>query len=350
MDQNTAMEMKATMNPLFNEGAFSRPDETDDKLFYSRDRFVDHLDSLALDTVEKLIGTLIIEKKPLILDLMAGWNSHIPDRIKPDRVIGLGLNENELKGNECLSETILHDLNKDPHLPFPDHSIDIVLNTVSVDYMVNPFEVFSEVGRILKPGGLFLVIFSNRMFPQKATKIWQDSSEDERVLLVEDLFKLAGHFKESRFFVSKGKPRPQEDKYFPESKVSDPIYALYADKKGGENKERPVLDLYYGERLSEEELAKRKSQIKHTLKCPHCGAKLKKWLVPFNPFSCTWDNEFMYICFNDACPYYVRGWDHMNRQGNGSNSYRLMYNPEKDCVLPIPVPSPRALRDGIVEE
>jgi SAM-dependent methyltransferase len=303
-----------------------------------------------LDTVEKLIGTLIVEENPVILDLMAGWNSHIPKNIKSDRVIGLGLNENELKENKSLSEYMLHDLNKDPHLPFPDNSFDIILNTVSVDYITKPFEVFDETGRILKPGGLFLVTFSNRMFPQKAIKIWRDSSEDERVLLVEDLFKLAGVFKDPRVFISTNKPRPKDDKYYPVNKISDPIYAVYGEKKGGKDIERPVFNMYYGERLSDEELKRRKSEIKYTLKCPHCGAKLKKWLVPDNPFSCTWDNEFMYICFNDACPYYVRGWDHMNRQGTGGQSYRLMYNPEKDCASSIPVPSPKALRNGIVED
>ena len=76
---------------------------------------------------------------------------------------------------------------------------------------------------------------------------------------------------------------------------------------------------------------------------------MKKWAVPDNPFSQTWDNEFMYICFNDACPYYVRGWDHMAREVQKSISYRLMYNPERDYCLPIPVPSPFALKEGIVE-
>jgi len=350
MDHYTALAMKSSMNPLFKEGAFSRMDDMEDSIFYSQDRFVDHLDSLALNTVEKLIGTLIVEEKPAILDLMAGGNSHIPENIKPGHVIGLGLNESELKQNQSLSEYVIHNLNKDATLPFPDNYFDIVLNTVSVDYMIKPFEIFDEVGRILKPGGLFLVIFSNRMFPQKAIKIWKDSSEDERVLLVEDLFRLAGSFQEPRVFMSKEKPRPEDDKYYPENRVSDPVYAVYADKKGGESKERPVFHMHYGERLSDEELKKRKKEIKHTLKCPHCRVKLKKWLVPDNPFACTWDNEFMYICFNDACPYYVRGWDHMNREGAGGHSYRLMYNPEKDCVMPIPVPSPKALRDGIVEE
>ena len=61
-------------SPIFGTDAFSRLDESDDLEFYSRDRFVSHLDSLALSTVEKLIGTLVVEESPAILDLMAGWN------------------------------------------------------------------------------------------------------------------------------------------------------------------------------------------------------------------------------------------------------------------------------------
>ena len=179
-------------SPIFGTDAFSRLDESDDLEFYSRDRFVSHLDSLALSTVEKLIGTLVVEESPAILDLMAGWDSHIPGDLRAREAVGLGLNENELRKNKVLSETVIHDLNKDPYLPFPDNRFDVVVNTVSVDYMTKPAEVFKEVGRVLKPGGLFLVIFSNRMFPEKAVKVWREAGEDERVLLVEDFFKEAG--------------------------------------------------------------------------------------------------------------------------------------------------------------
>ena len=101
---------------------------------------------------------------------------------------------------------MLHDLNEDPILPFEDGTFDVVLNTVSVDYMTRPLEVFREIARILKPGGLFLVIFSNRMFPQKAVKIWKESNEAERVMLVEDFFRVTDDFEPARVFVSKGKP------------------------------------------------------------------------------------------------------------------------------------------------
>ena len=63
---------------LFSADSFSRPHNGDDSLFYKKDRFVSHLDSLALSTVEKVIGELIVEGHPMILDLMAGWDSHIP--------------------------------------------------------------------------------------------------------------------------------------------------------------------------------------------------------------------------------------------------------------------------------
>jgi SAM-dependent methyltransferase len=283
---------------------------------------------------------------------MASWDSHIPATVKPEKVVGLGLNEKELKSNPVLSEFVLHDLNKDPKLPFPENTFDAVLNTVSVDYMTKPIEIFRESGRILKPGGILLVIFSNRMFPEKAVKIWREAGEEERVIFVEEFFQEAGLFEKPYFFVSKGKPRPKDDKYAHMGIPSDPVYAVYAEKKGGDPKKnpRPTVKLAYGDHPDESELKKRKAEIKETLRCPYCGEKLKKWAVPENPFACTWENEFMYICFNDACPYYVRGWDCMNSQGNSSTSYRLMYNPEKDCCMPIPVPSHNALREGIIED
>ena len=351
VEKNVAENTTSSTNPIWGTDAFSRLDESDDSEFYARDRFVSHLDSLALSTVEKLIETLVVEENPAILDLMAGWDSHIPDHLRASEVVGLGLNENELRKNKVLSEVVIHDLNKDPRLPFPDNRFDVVINTVSVDYMTKPAQVFKEVARILKPGGLFLVIFSNRMFSEKAVRVWREAGEEERVLVVEDFFKAAGAFEKPIGFVSKGKPRPKNDKYAHLGIPSDPIYAVYADKKGGDpfRGERPELMVSYGEPLDQEIFERRKKTIKQTLRCPHCGEKMLKWAVPENPFEVTWDNDFMYICFNDACPYYVRGWDFMYREGSRSCSYRLMYNPEKDCCMPVPVPTPKALRESIIE-
>jgi len=344
-------EQVSVISPMFSDDAFSRLDVTDDAIFYTRDRVVSHLDALALSTVKYLISHLIVEEQPAILDLMAGWDSHIPETLRPSEVVGLGLNEKELKQNKALTEYALHDLNRDPRLPFPDNRFDAVINTVSVDYMTQPGPVFKEVARILRPGGLFLVIFSDRMFPQKAVKLWRESSHDERVILVDELFKQSGGFEKTSLFVSRGKPRPADDKYADAAPLSDPVYALYAEKKGGspDRKQRPAVSMGYGDSLDKEEVEQRKACIKETLCCPYCGQKLSKWEVPDNPFCQTWDNEFMYICFNDECPYFVRGWDKMYRDTLQGMSYRLMYNPEKDRCMPIPVPSHQALKDGIIE-
>jgi SAM-dependent methyltransferase len=349
--QETQKDKTIRTSPIFADRAFSRVDESEDSVFYSRDRFVSHLDDLALKTIEDLIGELIVEKNPVILDLMAGWDSHIPKRVIPEKVVGLGLNGNELSQNEVLSEALIHDLNKKSSLPFQGQIFDAVINTVSVDYMTNPIEVFRDVGRILKPGGLFLVIFSNRMFPQKAVKVWRESSEEERVLLVEEFFKEAGAFEMPTVFVSKGKPRPEEDKYAHLGIPSDPVYAVYADRKGlgSSRKSRPFVTASYGQELEKEELDQRKRAVKKTLRCPYCGEKMRKWAVPDNPFAQTWDNEFMFICFNDACSYFVKGWDFMYRDGNRGVSYRLMYNPEKDRCMPVPVPTRHALKEGILD-
>jgi SAM-dependent methyltransferase len=347
-------EKKAPMNisPIYHERAFTRKNEEDDKVFYSLDRFVNHLDSLALSTVEKIIGSLVIEEEPVILDFMAGWNSHIPGNLTPSKVIGLGLNRNELEKNKDLTEWIIHDINHDFYLPFRSDYFDIVINTVSVDYMTDPINIFGEVGRVLKPGGLFLVIFSNRMFPEKAVKVWRESSEEERVILVQEFFNESGMFENTSVFMSKGRPRPKDDKYAESGLPSDPVYAVYSDKKGGNplRGKRPAIINDYENVLTAEEVERKKKKVKETLNCPYCGERMKKWAVPDNPFSCTWDHDFMYICFNDCCRYYVKGWDHMFKEGNRGVSYRLMYNPENDCCSPIPVPSSKSLKEGIIHE
>jgi SAM-dependent methyltransferase len=317
--------------------AFSRLDETDDTLFYLRDRFVDHLDATALVTVERIIATLLNEDSPAILDLMAGWSSHLADTIRPARVVGLGLNVNELDRNPALSEIVIHDLNRDPRLPFPDAAFDAVLNTVSVDYMVRPVEVFREVARVLKPGGLFLVIFSNRVFPEKAVKVWRESSEAVRVDLVRSFFAGAGGFGTVRSHASVGMPRPEDDRHFVPGRPSDPVYAVYAERKGGaaDRPPRPEITLDTLPEPDPAEVERRKKQVRRTLRCPYCDRPLTRWKVPDTPFN-EWDADYVYVCFDAACPYHVRSHSVMQQQGNVGFTYRLMYLRERDRFYCVP--------------
>ena len=60
----------------------------------------------------------------------------------------------------------------DPTLPFDDASFDVITNSLSVDYMTKPLELFSEMYRVLRPGGLACCAFTNRCFPTKVVPIW----------------------------------------------------------------------------------------------------------------------------------------------------------------------------------
>ncbi len=336
---------------LQGEEAFRRQDEGEDTLFYRRPRFVSHLDSTANTTLQRLIGGLVVEEDPAILDLMASVDSHLPSRMQPSRVTGLGLNEEELRANPSLTDGVVHDLNLDPSLPFPDQTFDVVLNALSVEYLTRPNRVFREVGRVLKPGGLFLVAFSNRWFPPKVVRAWEEAKEEERLGIVEEYFRKAEAFGPTEFFISMGLPRPEDDRYFSLGIPSDPVFAVFAEKPGapGSRRSRMVLRDPAQMEVDWDAVQLRKKKVGETMECPYCLTRLSKWEVPDDP-CIDWPNEFLYLCFNDFCPFLVRGWRHMWNQGILGVSYRYLFNPLTGTSTTVPVRGLTDLRPGIVGE
>lgn len=85
--------------------------------------------------------------------------------------------------------------------------------------------------------------------------------------------------------------------------------------------------------------------------CPHCGETMGRWATPQTPFggSTTWTTEFLYICFNDECPYFVDGWDWMWNNYHQYVSYRHMLDPATGKTSPIPVSSYDSLKDRILD-
>ncbi|KAL4581562.1 hypothetical protein LXL04_006085 [Taraxacum kok-saghyz] len=166
-----------------------------DKNFYTHPRFTTHVDNNFITTSGEskpksyvvhyisgssdppsllinspLITTLTdlytkkINPEFQILDLMSSWVSHLPDNVKYKKVIGHGLNAIELAKNPRLDSY--------------------------------PEKVFAEVFRLLKPRGVFIVSFSNRMFYKNAIGAWRDGSEDSRVQLVIRYFECVDGFTE----------------------------------------------------------------------------------------------------------------------------------------------------------
>jgi SAM-dependent methyltransferase len=162
-------------------------DDTDDALFYDYPRFVTHVDQGFIEQLTQLYRERL-RPQTRILDLMSSWVSHLPEELEFAHVEGHGLNAEELAKNPRLDHFFVQDLNQTPQLPLADQSFDAVLNTVSVQYLQYPEAILSEIQRVLKPGGVAIVSFSNRMFYQKAIQAWREETEAGRVQLVQRYF------------------------------------------------------------------------------------------------------------------------------------------------------------------
>lgn len=214
---------------FFADPAFTRLADEPDAGFYAQARLVDHIDRTATAQIESLYGRLI-PKGARVLDLMSSWKSHLPPETAPTEVVGLGMNAEELAANPLLGERLVHDLNLEPRLPFEDQRFDAVVCTVSVEYLTRPLEVFTEVRRVLRPGGRFIVTFSNRWFPPKVILTWQEAHEFERPGLVLEYFLRAGGFRDLETFSLRGLPRPADDKYADRLAHADPVYAVWGSR------------------------------------------------------------------------------------------------------------------------
>jgi ubiquinone/menaquinone biosynthesis C-methylase UbiE len=132
-----------------------------------------------------------------------------------------------MEDNPQLTGHVVHDLNMDPRLPFGDQTFDAVICSVSVEYMTNPFIVFLDVARILKPEGYFVHTFSNRWFPPKAIRMWTELNEFERMGLVLEYFLGSGAYENLKTYSARGWPRPVTDRYYAQIHTADPVYAVW---------------------------------------------------------------------------------------------------------------------------
>ncbi len=177
--------------PGLPPAAFDKADPSPDAEFYDYPRFVTHIDDMAIAAVTQVYRE-ILPQGGSVLDLMSSWVSHLPEDVTYASVIGHGMNAEELAANPRLSRWFVQDLNVEPALKLGDGLFDGVCLCASVQYLQRPVDVFREVRRVLRPGGSFVVSFSNRCFPTKAVAIWQAFSGPDQQRLVSAYMQAAG--------------------------------------------------------------------------------------------------------------------------------------------------------------
>ena len=226
-----------TYSNTFKAGDFRRLDETMDSNFYTEPRFVEHIDSKAVDALiayhsselEKIgIKFHGNSKYPSrVLDLCSSWVSHLPSwyaDIPPQNreTVGIGMQAEELAQNKQLTKGIVQDLNTSPRLPFQDKSFDVVLCQLSIDYLTKPVEVIKEAGRILSDDGALYISFSNRVFIEKAVGLWTGKSDLSHIETVGDYIHFSEAFEDASLEaidLRKG------------STTGDPLYVVKAIKR-----------------------------------------------------------------------------------------------------------------------
>ena len=204
-------------NNLFPASAFRRQDETPDAEFYHQARFVTHIDDPAIAAVTQLYREYFLPDSA-VLDLMSSWVSHLPAEVAYRRVVGLGMNAAELRGNPRLAAHVVQDLNQNPVLPFADEEFDGAAICVSIDYLTQPVAVLRELARVLRPGAPLVITFSNRCFPSKAVAAWHHLDDRGHLALVHRYLEAAGGWTATELLDRSPQPPGR----------SDPLFAVVA--------------------------------------------------------------------------------------------------------------------------
>ena len=198
-------------------------DASDDSMFYEKPRFVYHLDINFRRYLTKLYERELAEKST-ILDLMSSWDSYLPNQKTYKKIIGHGLNKQELEKNEALETFWTQNLNSNQKLPLENESIDYCLMVAAWQYLQFPENITKEVFRILSQNGKILISFSNRAFWTKAPNIWTHSSEEERI---DYIIKILNEYEFSKIRVIR--EFTSQNKFLPFFN-NDPFYCVIGEK------------------------------------------------------------------------------------------------------------------------
>lgn len=177
---------------VLSEAERARLDEAPDTVFYATPRTMQHAEPQLIDALTRLYASLL-PAGGSVLELCASRHSHLPGGLGLSRVVGQGMNEEELPGNPALSQWWCQDLNAQPLLlEQVDASYDAVLFVNGLQYLTQPELVLTEAWRVLRPGGLLLVAFGDACFPEKVTAGWSTRNMEQRASLVATMLQTNG--------------------------------------------------------------------------------------------------------------------------------------------------------------
>ncbi|MBV8715691.1 MAG: methyltransferase domain-containing protein [Chloroflexi bacterium] len=94
-----------------------------------------------------------------VLDLLCGRDSYLPPDVGYRRVVGLGLDLEELAANLRLDAFVVQNLDLQPRLPFDAAEFEAVALSDAVRLLAEPVVVLLEVGRVLRPGSPLAIAF-----------------------------------------------------------------------------------------------------------------------------------------------------------------------------------------------
>jgi len=210
---------------ILNSYQRTKVDESDDLIFYSSPKFVYHLDSNFRKYLTNLYKKEFLNNS-VILDLMSSWDSYLPKELNYKKVIGHGLNKQELERNKSLDYFWIQNFNINQELPLGDKSINYCLMVAAWQYLQFPEKLALEISRVLSNKGKLLISFSNRAFWTKSPNIWTYSSEEGRIEYVK------------RILISNGFNEPKIVRKFTSKShsllpfiKSDPFYCVMAERK-----------------------------------------------------------------------------------------------------------------------
>lgn len=138
-----------------------------------------------IDHVEYFVG-----KGSNVLEISIDGNFVLPTDYDY-KIQYLSFIENDGTSSDIIKPLVV-DINTNPKIPISSNTFDSVIFTSGIDTILNPREVFRDVWRVLKPGGVCFVYFRSKLDGiLKPAKMWTTMNEEQKIWIVGSYFQFS---------------------------------------------------------------------------------------------------------------------------------------------------------------